>query len=168
MRPHRQQPTRLPCPWDSPGKSTGVDCHFFLQCMKVKSESEVIQSCPTRSDAMDCSPPGSSIPGIFQARVLEWGDIAFFVECDYMQLKQGTGTFGKRVGLQAAGQESWVLPDCGSEPGFLLEKRTDSWGPGVPCTSGILQEVHILSPAHSGHTGLVIKLMRTGRGRKDL
>ena len=72
------QPTRrLPCSWDSPGKNTGVGCHFLLQCMKVKSESEVAQSCPTLSDAMDCSPPGSSIHGIFQARVLEWGVIAF-------------------------------------------------------------------------------------------
>ena len=74
---HRQQPTRLPHPWDSPGKNTGVGCHFLLQCMKVKSESEVAQSCPTLSDPMDCSPPGSSIHGIFQARVLEWGAIAF-------------------------------------------------------------------------------------------
>ena len=72
LRPHRRQPTRLPCPWDSPGKNTGVGCHFLLQCMKVKSESEVAQSCPTLSDPMDCSPPGSSIHGIFQARV-EWG-----------------------------------------------------------------------------------------------
>ena len=77
MRPHRWQPTRLPCPWDSPGKNTGVGCHFLLQCMKVKSESEVTQSCPTLSDPMDCSPPGSSIHGVFQARVLEWGAIAF-------------------------------------------------------------------------------------------
>ena len=74
---HRWQPTRLPGPWDSPGKNTGVGCHFLLQCMKVKSESEVAQSCPTLSDPMDCSPPGSSIYGIFQARVLEWGAIAF-------------------------------------------------------------------------------------------
>jgi len=65
--------TRLPHPWDSPGKNTGVGCHFLLQCMKVKSESEVAQSCPTLSDPMDCSLPGSSIHGIFQARVLEWG-----------------------------------------------------------------------------------------------
>ena len=77
MRPHRRQPTRLPRPWDSPGKNTGVGCHFLLQCMKVKSESEVAQSCPTFSDPMDCSPPGSSVHGIFQARVLEWGSIAF-------------------------------------------------------------------------------------------
>ena len=69
--------TRLPCPWDSPGKNTGVGCHVLLQCMKVKSESEVAQSCPTFSDPMDCSLPGSSIRGIFQAGVLEWGAIAF-------------------------------------------------------------------------------------------
>ena len=74
---HRQQPTRLPCPWDSPGKNTGVGCHFLLQCMKVKSDSEVAQSCLTLRDPMDCSLPGSSIHGIFQARVLEWGAIAF-------------------------------------------------------------------------------------------
>ena len=126
VRPHRRQPTRLVCPWDSPGKNTGVwvamsfsreetmlcyakslqscptlcdpidgshqappslgfsreehwslGCHFLLQCMKVKSESEVAQSCPTLSDRMDCSLPGSSIHGIFQAKVLEWGAIAF-------------------------------------------------------------------------------------------
>ena len=71
------QPTRLPRPWDSPGKNTGVGCHFLLQCMKVKSESEVVQSCPTPSDPMDCSLPGSSVHGILQARVLEWGATAF-------------------------------------------------------------------------------------------
>ena len=65
VQPHRQQPTRLPRPWDSPGKNTGVGCHFLLQCMRVKSESEVAQSCPTLHDPMDCSPPGSSIHGIF-------------------------------------------------------------------------------------------------------
>ena len=77
VRPHRRQPTRLPRPWDSPGKNTGVSCHFLLQCMKVKSETEVTQSCPTLSNPMDCSLLGSSIHGIFQARVLEWGAIAF-------------------------------------------------------------------------------------------
>ena len=70
-------PTRLPRPWDSPGKNTGVGCHFLL--MKVKSESEVVQSCPTISDPMDCSLPGSAVHGIFQARVLEWGAIAFSI-----------------------------------------------------------------------------------------
>ena len=77
VRPHTRKPTRLLCPWDSPGKNTGVGCHFLLQCMKVKSESEVTQSCPTISDPMDCSPLGSSVHGIFQARVLEWGAIVF-------------------------------------------------------------------------------------------
>ena len=77
VRPHGQQPTRLLCPWDSPGKHIGVGCHFLLQCMKVKSENEVAQWCPTLSDPMDWSLPGSSIHGIFQARVLEWGAIAF-------------------------------------------------------------------------------------------
>ena len=77
VQPHRWQPTRLPRPWDSPGKDTGVGYHFLLQCMKVKSESEVAQLCPTRSDPMDCSPPGSSIHGVFQARVLEWVANAF-------------------------------------------------------------------------------------------
>ena len=77
VQPHRQQPTRLPHPWDSPGKNTGVGCHFLLQCMRVKSESEVAQSCLTLSDPMDCSLPGSSVHGIFQARVLEWVAIAF-------------------------------------------------------------------------------------------
>ena len=73
LRPHRQHPTRLPHPWDSPDKNTGVGGHFLLQCMKVKSESEVTQSCPTLRDPMDCSLPGSSVHGIFQARLLEWG-----------------------------------------------------------------------------------------------
>ena len=77
MRPHRRQPTRLLWPWDSPGKNTGVGCHFLLQCMKVKSESEIAQSCLSLCDPMDCSLPGSSVHGIFQARVLEWSAIAF-------------------------------------------------------------------------------------------
>ena len=79
VRPHRGQPARLPRPWDSPGKNTGVGCHFLLQCMKVKSESEVTQLCPTLYDPMDCSPAGCSIHRIFQARVLEWGAIAFSI-----------------------------------------------------------------------------------------
>ena len=77
VQPHRRQPTRRPRPWDSPGKNTGVSCHFLLQCMKVKKLSEVAHSCLTPSDPMDCSPPGPSVHGIFQARVLEWGAIAF-------------------------------------------------------------------------------------------
>ena len=63
---------QAPRPWDSPGKSTVVGCHFLLQCMKVESESEVAQSCPTFCNPMDCSIPGSTVHGIFQARILEW------------------------------------------------------------------------------------------------
>ena len=84
VQPHRQQPTSFPCPWDSPGKNTGVGCHFLLQCMKVKSESEVAQTCPALSDPMDCSLPGPSNHGIFQARVLEWGAIAFSIFVLYL------------------------------------------------------------------------------------
>ena len=78
VRPHRWQPTRLPRPWDSPSKNTGVGCHFLLQCMKAKRASEVILSCPSLSNPMDCSLPGSSVHGIFHARVLEWVAIALF------------------------------------------------------------------------------------------
>ena len=74
-------------PWDSPGKNTGVGCHFLLQCMKVKSESEVVQSCPTLNDPMDCSLPGSSVHGIFQARVLEWVASAFSITLAYTDLQ---------------------------------------------------------------------------------
>ena len=75
VRARRRQPTRLRRPWDSPGKNTGVGCHFLLQCMKVKSESEVTQSCPTLSDPMDCSPPGSSVHGIFRQEY--WSGVPF-------------------------------------------------------------------------------------------
>ena len=97
--PHRWQLTRLPRPWDSPGKNTGVGCHFLLQCLKVKSESEVAQSCLTLSDPVDCSLPGSSIHGLFQARVLEWGAIAFSSGHSHSQLRDSyrlcpRGTYG--------------------------------------------------------------------------
>ena len=88
VRPHRRQPTRIPRPWDSPGKNTGVGCHFLLQCMKVKSESEVAQLCLTLCDHTDCSLSGSSVLGIFQARVLEGVAIAFsFLPPGYFQMK---------------------------------------------------------------------------------
>ena len=100
MQPHRRQPTRLPHHWDSPGKNTGVGCHFLLQCMKVKSESEVAQSCPTHSDPRDCSLPGSSTHGIFQARVLEWVAIVFSswvyivkCHCEYFWKKRSNFIF---------------------------------------------------------------------------
>ena len=88
LRPQRRQPTRLPRRWDSPGKNTGVGCHFLLQCMQVKSESEVPQLCPTPSNPMDCSLPGSSVHGILQARVLEWFAIAFSILLTLMTTKR--------------------------------------------------------------------------------
>ena len=82
VRPHRWQPTRLPHPWNSPGKNTRMGCHLFFQCMKVKSENEVTQSCPTLCNPMDCNLPASSVHGIFQARVPEWVAIAFSTKQD--------------------------------------------------------------------------------------
>ena len=101
VQPHRWQLTRLPHSWDSPGKNTGVACHFHLQCMKVKSKSEVPQSCPTLSNPIDCSLPGSSIPGSFQASVLEWVAMAFSsciyyfhpIFCKFLFLSQMKNTF---------------------------------------------------------------------------
>ena len=115
VRPHRWQPTRLRHPRDSPGKNTGVGCHFLLQCMKGKSESEVAQSCPTSSDPMDHSLPGSSVHGIFQATVLEWGAIVF--SNLYSILKSRDITLSTKVHLVKAivlpvvmyGCESWTL-----------------------------------------------------------
>ena len=88
---------QAPHPWDSPGKNTGVGCHFLLQCMKVKSESEVSQSCLTLCDPMDCSPPGSSIHGIFQARVLEWGAIAFSALYIYLPLIEQSSLWCEQI-----------------------------------------------------------------------
>ena len=113
VQPHRRQPTRLPRPWHSPGKNTGVGCHFLLQCMKGKSESEVAQSCPTLSDPMVCSPPGSSIHGIFQARVLEWGAIAFSQLVSDLNLNPSA--FSHLVSLHHAMQ----LVICINTKGFL-------------------------------------------------
>ena len=93
VRPHRRQSTRLRRPWDSPGNNMGVGCHFHLQCMKVKGENEVTQSCLTLSDPTDCSLPGSSVHGIFQARVLEWAAIALS-ECSFYSFTKQTHTEG--------------------------------------------------------------------------
>ena len=114
VRPHRRQPTRLPRPWDSPGKNTGVGCHFLLQCMKVKRESEVAQSCPTLSDPMNCSLPGSSVHGIFQARVLEWVAIAFsnnLLSSSSFQIWPGeqTGFLGSPTGVLPFGNGRLTL-----------------------------------------------------------
>ena len=112
VQSYRQQPTRLPCPWDSSGKNTGVGCHFLLQCVKVKSESEVAQSCPTLGNPMDCSIPGSSIHGIFQARVLEWVAIAFSIFIFYPML---TGCLK---------QLSWFYNEFMPMMYFLQKKKT--------------------------------------------
>ena len=131
VRPHRQQPTRLPRPWDSLGKNTGVGYHFRLQCMKVKSQSEVAQSCPTLRNPMDCSLPGSSVHGIFQARVLEWGAIAF------SKFHSSSCLILKIVLKYAAAAKSLQLcptlcdPIDGSLPGSpvpgILQARTLEW-----------------------------------------
>ena len=101
MRPHRRQPTRLPRPWDSPDKNIGVGCHFLLQCVKLKSESEVAQSCLTLSNPMDCSLSGSSVHGVSQARVLEWGATAFsrsmYKKCFSLHEKETMGKSSKRM-----------------------------------------------------------------------
>ena len=99
VRPHRWQPTRLPRTWDSLGKNTGVGCHFLLQCMKVKSEREVAQSYPTLHDPMDCSLPGSSIHGIFQARVMEWGAIAFSSPFFLVCYNKNFGSFNEFIDI---------------------------------------------------------------------
>ena len=111
--PQRRQPTRLLRPWDSPGKNTGVGCHFLLQCMKVKSESEVSQSFPTLSDPMECSLQGSSIHGIFQARVLEGGAIAFSaIDCSPWNSPGQNTVVGSCSLLQG------IFPTQGSNPGL--------------------------------------------------
>ena len=98
-RPHRWQPNRLLRPWDSPGKNTGVGCHFLLQCMKVKSEREVAQSCPTLSDPMDCSLPGSLVHGFLQARLLEWVAISFSNKYIYIYISIHTHTYIHRAAI---------------------------------------------------------------------
>ena len=123
--PHRWQPTRLSRPWDSPGKNTAVACHFLLQCVKVKSESEVAQPCPTLSDPMDCSLPGSSVHGIFQARVLEWGATAF----SRWKLENLWGKFLKEWQASQLHQNHWCV-------------WVGSW-------AGFLVKMHVLSSTHS-------------------
>ena len=105
-----------PHPWDSPGKNTGVGCHFLLQCIKVKSESEVTQSCPTLRNPMDCSLPGSSVHGIFQARILEWGAIAFSVLVLYSQIISCT--------VAICTYTTWMLPKATSSS---LKPKTRLW-----------------------------------------
>ena len=126
VRPHRLQPTRLPHPWDSPGKNTGVGCHFLLQCMKVKSESVVTQSWPALCDPMDCSLPGSSsLHGIFQARVLQWVATAFsngiilinnYLKCKWVE------------GPNQRAKTGWM--DTKTRPLYMLSTRDPPWNKG--------------------------------------
>jgi len=120
VQPHRQQSTRLPHPWDSPGKNTGVGCHFLLQCMKVESESEVTQLCPTLRDPMDCSLPGSSAHEIFQARVLEWVAIAFSVG-SYLCTETGKLSLKAEVYWECSG--GGFLGASGFLQGILVASR---------------------------------------------
>ena len=121
VQPHRWQPTRLPRPWDSPGKNTGVGCHFLLQCMKVKSEREVAQSCLTLCDPMDCSLPCSSVHGTFQARVLEWIAIAFSRLTHYHSLN--AQTFAGAAGPFRPSQ--WMMEQTHPSGEETLGKRTE-------------------------------------------
>ena len=122
VRPHRRQPIRLPRPWDSPGKNTGVGCHFPLQCMKVKSENEVAQSCLTLSDPMDRSPPGSSVHGILQARIIVsqfFFKKVFIYFCLWLSwiLVATCGIFS--CGVRTLNCGIWDLVPCpGIEPGL--------------------------------------------------
>ena len=139
VQPHRRQPNRLPCPWDSPGKNTGVGCHFLLQCMKVKSESEVTQLCPTLSDPMDCSLAGSSVHGIFQARVLEWGAIAFSGHLPTQTLKplfcHKTKQHRRSGCPMRAGEAALMQRDPRLRLGLPVPGRGEVLGPRSPCNS---------------------------------
>ena len=122
VQPHRRQPTTLPHPWDSPGKNTGVGCRFLLQCMKLKSEREAAQSFPTLSDPVVCSLPGSSVHGIFQARVLEWGAIAFSEESLRDLVK--TRDFRLCISKQIAPLPALIFLSCYL---FSTEKPEGAW-----------------------------------------
>ena len=131
-RPHRRQPTRLPRPWDSPGKNTGVGCHFLLQCVRVKS----LQSCLTLGDPMDCNLPGSSVHGIFQARALEWVAVAFSIP-QYSCLKKKT-LGGKKYYSTILTWENSGWDGIGSEPGV---KTGVLWDTGVEACGDIVGSV---------------------------
>ena len=117
VQPHRWQPTRLRRPWDSPGKNTGVGCHFLLQCMKVKSESEVTQSWLTLQDPMDWSLLGSSVHEIFQARVLEWDAISF-------SDKLATRIYSTKYGIQSTcySNYTWTITFKNCDSNILYNK----------------------------------------------
>ena len=127
--PHIRQPTRLLHPWDSPGKNIAVGCHFLLQCMKVKSESEVAQSCSTLCNPMDCRPPGSSVHGIFQARVLEWVAIAFSIRNGYTDINKGTLHSPRKECLEKTGNSLDTYVILHSEI-HRMSLNSKSWADG--------------------------------------
>ena len=133
MGPHRRQPTGFPRPWDSRGKNTGVGCHFLLQCRKVKSESEVTRLGPTLSDFMDCSLPGYSVHGICQARVLEWGAIAFSRQVSSNRINQFFWATGKGSKESMVSSLSFVKISHLSDSGTIhltrvgLSSRNEPW-----------------------------------------
>ena len=140
VQPHRRQPTRILRPWDSPGKNTGVGCHFLLQCIKMKSESEVAQSCPTLSDPTDCTLPGSCVHGILQARVLEWGAIAFSNICTINSLlfSQSVSHSVVSDSLQPHGLQHARLPCPSPTPGLAqthVHRVSDAIQPSHPLSS---------------------------------
>ena len=174
VRPHGQQSTRLCCPWDSPGKNTGVGCHFLLQCIKVKSESEVAQSCLTLSDPMDCSLSGSSVHGIFQARVLEWGAIAFSMIMLEDIIKNPHGLCipwnspGQNARVGCCSLLQGIFPNQGSNPDLphcrwiLYQLSHKESQPRKPCIQHIYKQFRpnkILSKMH--HTqGTILTLSK--------
>jgi len=142
VRLHRRQPIRLHRPWDSPGKNTGVGCHFLLQRMKVTRESQVAQSCPTLRDPMVCSPPGSSVHGIFQARVLEWGVIIDYTKAFDCLDNSKLWKILKEMGmpnhltclLRNLSRNHSFLRNCGQEATARTRHGTTDWfqiGKGV-------------------------------------
>ena len=179
VRPHRRQPTRLPSPWDSPDRNTGVGCHFLLQCMKVKSESEVAQSCPTLSNPMNCSLPGSSVQGIFQARVLEWSAIAFSVKGVEVPSKAPfpaliLSAFFFYLGLRRHWRtvQARVHAHIDLVSDSFLSSQNDSLSGSIICTQRFLS-VSLIPQDHHWDTSLSYKqplrgpppgLGRTGRG----
>ena len=152
VRPHRRQPTRLPHSWDSPGKNTGVGCHFLLQCRKVKSQSEVAQSFPTLSNPMDWSLPGSSVHGIFQARVLEWVAIAFSMwRTDSFEK---TLILGKIEGRKRRGNRGWDAWMASPIQWTWLWVNTGTWWwTGRP---GVLQSMGSQRVGHDWVTELIL------------
>ena len=156
VQPHRQQPTRLPRPWDSPGKNTGVGCHFLLQCMKVRDESEVAQSCPTLRDPMDCSLPGSSIHGIFLVKVLEWGAIAFSDKLSHTCLKTTDMCVCVCVCVcvcEISGfSHVWLCRTAAHQAPLSVEFSRQEYWSGLPCPlpgdlPGGIKPVFLTSPA---------------------